>query len=1527
MNFSYAGEPLAFVGRVEMPVTFFVGLDNISNQSEPSLFADLTPLNPKPSLISSLSNKEFNCKFVKNDSDGTKIYTCKTQFTIIINKPDINLTFKTVLNDSTSFFENKTFHFNLDNSNPEITAIRSDFKFGDYYIIASRKPSKIYFDIQDSTGTFKNRNLFFKIGSNPNSRVVNCTDSVCSGFFIGSCSDSFQKIFVTGQSGDDAGNAFTGVTKSNFKCDIESPSLHGSNPISISFDNSLYPNPKSGDNIELSVLVDEDVSGVNAMANLSGLIENDNLIPGNCVLSEQGFYNCSWQVPNILSGDHEVKFIINDGVGRTLLNSSSGETVDSLVFPIHVDFFQTANNGTTPNFFQPVIGSISAPKGYNRIAVDLALKNHYDFPLYATYNLRRSSTGGSIEILRSFIDPSKCYLTNNDVQVNALNYFSDIKIKNPLLNYDETNRISFVLSPNTDINDLSDSFDIVCNLSLIVRENKKKVYENPTTTLFKTTIKFKNSALGNTEPGEKLVEQIKLQEKRLNSTWKFIGVLNTIAGTLSGICNVDKTLSNTFTTAVGGQLTSFAVGSVSSSAGGMLNTLFTGMLGKVKILGDPVMEGNSSKSQLRQLMTKACEWSTCSLEKQGKNNRDNWYFSGSTHLSSVAEKPDGEDWEGVGVDIGKDLFSNVDIPNPKESLISSVYSHCWPGVVYNLNKYREIECNALLCMKQQSKVGMDLSVCSKTKAQAICKNVVGEAFDLPYVREAKNIMNNANSFVQLIIPNTLKYVTSNFFCREVLNEDEVLHKTDSLGKKAKVVACNLPESIGVQLNMKVKTTSSGTNFQYPVSNDVCAMAMCNKENPQDCVKTNSIVDNWIGKTLKAIGLDSLPGANVPYQSPIKSYSINDYQSVLDKYNKAKSKNNKEDMKQYVQELIRMGAITDENDIGKFKNSLNLNLKLAGNNSNALLTPSSSGTGLILTTMDPVDYAKRIEELKKKEKDAGITDEDKQKIKQYDELKDYLTNILNHDLENEKARLDSLKKQLDELPTCSETDILKQIQQIDINIKKSNGEKTTLTNQLSDADFYLTTWKNHYNDLTLKLSELNDEYKKESDPDLKRTISHTMFLVSKEFDYTSKNISFFSNKKQQILNSLTILDTNLTNLKDKKIKLNNDVSISNKNYLNISNEIWRTNITINTINSTIQKKEKLLNDFKNITELKKKQKEEAKILGEVDLDRANILKEVNNEQKNILNQIGNLTGCQSRTCSRQRKLLKLKLTELNKLNETFSGPNYNNASVVKDINKKFVEDYEAQQESFRMYSQLENLADSTASILMSTGILNYGVLSNYGANTTVGKISDLANTYLNSENLITGICSPFTRGLSGNHGVEDLGAVQCVGTKCSPVLTFGAERVTYTFTSEDNHTYLYTLVYALGPVYRGTSNVDDSSIKYNIYLVPAEGGSAKKLFNVTWRELPLGAPLVDSLSFVGKNKYSKICIRFATNYPPQTWGSKKEFCRSIVDSDQGRSSFDTGSPLTRDYSAPSNGGSYTDSGSNDEQDPNAISGDI
>lgn len=82
---------------------------------------------------------------------------------------------------------------------------------------------------------------------------------------------------------------------------------------------------------------------------------------------------------------------------------------------------------------------------------------------------------------------------------------------------------------------------------------------------------------------------------------------------------------------------------------------------------------------------------------------------------------------GVDFDVARILNTTGSI-NPRDSLIFSIGTLCIPGVIYNLNKARQIECAYIYCMEKVVPGGTPPYFCDAQRATMWCKYVWHEVF-------------------------------------------------------------------------------------------------------------------------------------------------------------------------------------------------------------------------------------------------------------------------------------------------------------------------------------------------------------------------------------------------------------------------------------------------------------------------------------------------------------------------------------------------------------------------------------------------------------------------------------------------------------------------------------------------------------------------------------------------------------------------------------------------------------------------------
>jgi hypothetical protein len=79
---------------------------------------------------------------------------------------------------------------------------------------------------------------------------------------------------------------------------------------------------------------------------------------------------------------------------------------------------------------------------------------------------------------------------------------------------------------------------------------------------------------------------------------------------------------------------------------------------------------------------------------------------------------------------------------PQNSLITSVAFACIPGVIYNLQKARVIDCQYILCLKN-TKYGVPLYLCASQREYSYCRYVWGQIFNVvPFASAISGIGQN-----------------------------------------------------------------------------------------------------------------------------------------------------------------------------------------------------------------------------------------------------------------------------------------------------------------------------------------------------------------------------------------------------------------------------------------------------------------------------------------------------------------------------------------------------------------------------------------------------------------------------------------------------------------------------------------------------------------------------------------------------------------------------------------------------------------
>lgn len=868
VSFSIGSHELNYISPEQSRYTT-VGISLLTNETLESFIADFSDLTNNPVNKLTYANYDLfsNCVMLKdNQTNLTTGYYC-TADNIEVNMAGSTANLVFDITTSTNSTEiNYTQTFQLDTTKPKVTSITTEYSYEDNYYIASLKPTQLTINLEDSVGSFDLQNVWFVTRGGFRKRVYNCSGMVCTGLALSACqSQSTVKTVIGYPSTDDAGNSIEGEPNAYFICDeqtpgvLDAPEFHLTSLTNrlLTRDGQRIETPMvAGDKIEFSVILSEDSPGMTAYANFSELTGQAELQTTTCQPLPGGtHYNCTWIVQNILEGEKTVDVDFVDIVGRRY-SASHSFTVNA-----YVD-----NSSLMPTFFGPSLAKINAPLGYNRIALDLASKESLDYPIFATYTLNKIG-GGPVDVLFSDLTQYDCSIDSDDPNFNssisAATPF-DISLENPLAGLTDTNRLNIIFKDDPNI--FPDTFNIVCNLSVNLRSGNT-FYKEPASVPLIIPMKFRNSRLGGKTPGIAFADKIIQKQESMQGFWKWIGYTNTFMATLTDMCSLEGSLSDLGFKGTAMKTLGMGMMSANLPGGQQTAAAANGLLSVTQLFVSDTRTGVGGgenkvlSSKVNNFVSRACELARCNVkdkaeklsEEGNKNALQKFYFNGNTPVSEALGGENIQTSKSYLNDVVSNIFEDSNLPNPKESIIAAIMTECYPAVLYHLNKYRQMDCKVLTCMKTQSRYGLDISSCEAMESQYICNAVVSEVMEFPVVRQAKNIVENTGTYTKLFVPNIFASFMKNTVCKNAYKNipDKSLKKKPSLKDWAKLTACDIPRAIGDQLNHAQKDSLASESFTYPIEDDACVVALCNKPNIAECGPSSSslissITNNYLG---------------------------------------------------------------------------------------------------------------------------------------------------------------------------------------------------------------------------------------------------------------------------------------------------------------------------------------------------------------------------------------------------------------------------------------------------------------------------------------------------------------------------------------------------------------------------------------------------------------------------------------------------------------------------------------------------------
>ena len=583
----------------------------------------------------------------------------------------------------------------VDGVRPIVTSVTTNRMLGQQSVIGGN--TTIIVNFQETGSGFGKKNVWLDLGSLGLGikKADRCTATACYFDNISTNVASGERtISVTANSADDVGNLIAnGTYFANVKVDSDIPivqqvvvqGFHNGNP-------TLYP--ATGDTLKITATVAEDTN-LTASANLSIINGNENLSTMCQRLNNTNIWGCIFQ--NVLitrTGP------FNSSITLTFTDFAGNKVIREV--PVRI---LGNENITTPNYWTNSV--VCSPNPLDRETAPFV--NHRVY-------CRVSLSSPNAELL---------YLEKGPCSGNGSSYLQSnrlIKVGGGDTNpFDNNQIIELVLARNEyRIN----SVNLNCPLTI-----RSKVGDNaiilPEIENVSITIEFYNLPLG--EFSKQVDEKIDEVKKKTEGLWKIIGMLRKLFFYAEKVCQL-LGLYHKVTLAYhlfDKKVTALAIAFKGTPAAAALEPAQL-----ETCIGSNLMQDTGRG--LAKVLTPFCNFVTCSGSKDKDSDKKGTSGGIIGRIGGVFNSM--ASWDGLAGDALDDLpftggLDYKHYADSRHNLLVAILTGCIPGIIYGIDKYRQIECGYGVCLQEAVKGnGVPISTCDETKEYQTCKYIYGEIF-------------------------------------------------------------------------------------------------------------------------------------------------------------------------------------------------------------------------------------------------------------------------------------------------------------------------------------------------------------------------------------------------------------------------------------------------------------------------------------------------------------------------------------------------------------------------------------------------------------------------------------------------------------------------------------------------------------------------------------------------------------------------------------------------------------------------------
>ena len=434
--------------------------------------------------------------------------------------------------------------------------------------------------------------------------------------------------------------------------------------------------------------------------------------------AEQDYWQCAWPAVPVLNQHSEkiIKFHFEDGLGNSLDVEKTIKIIK--IADVETDYWGIEGVTTIP----PRIDRQTAPLFSQRAYFKIKLRQKVED--ITTLAISKHSCNG-YPVAGEDSENSLSYIEGGEIHL--MNDYPGSKEPWLYVNLETGNTIDF------------DVLKFNCTLSIVTKEGDRFIslpeYEN----FPDLTIEFYNMPLGEMSAG--LQSKVDSSQDFIFKVADKIEFLNGLMVIFQRICTLIDLL----------HAIDKLVAIIAQGVDAVVCTIPGGQGISVR-----VTQSSAKLNKLTQGMTnklyKYCKFLSCT-EGGGMLHRE---FLTDINKNLPDVPPSWKDAVGIWAD------SELKPATIRESMILSMATMCVPGIIYNLHKYKQIQCSYVLCIKNAVAMGASPAFCDKGRSYLICKFWIGEVFQvIPFVAFFNNLFDVIKTLlanpINLIMGYTIQY--------------------------------------------------------------------------------------------------------------------------------------------------------------------------------------------------------------------------------------------------------------------------------------------------------------------------------------------------------------------------------------------------------------------------------------------------------------------------------------------------------------------------------------------------------------------------------------------------------------------------------------------------------------------------------------------------------------------------------------------------------------------------------------------------